>query len=155
MRKCNHFVWAAGKTNMMKQSLDGLIMFHISIHYITDVDIILQKYFELDYIFWWCCFSQPCRNLPPLTWCYWLNRLSNGSLWNLDDVQMKSYPSANKSSISKASHFNIITNGEAVRKARVNFSQLGTFFCCQSWIRSAMARKDDAWLSPITAAFPI
>ena len=36
---------------MMKQSLDVLTMFHISIHYITDADIILQKYFELDYLF--------------------------------------------------------------------------------------------------------
>ena len=94
----------------------------------------------------------PTRNLPPLICRYWPNRLSNGSLWNLD-VMMKSYPSASKSSLSKAWYFNVLTNAEAVCEVRVNFSQLGIFFSCQFWIQSAMARKNDGFLSPITAAF--
>ena len=108
-RKSNHFVWAARKINMMKQSLDVLIMLHIAINYITDVDIILQKCFELDYVFLIVfAFLSPTRKLPPLIWM-WLNRLSNGSLWNLD-VMMKSYPSASKCTISEAWHFNALTN---------------------------------------------
>ena len=52
---------------MMKQSLDVLIMLHIAINYITDVDIILQKCFELDYVFLIAfAFLSPTRKLPPL-----------------------------------------------------------------------------------------
>ena len=118
---------------MMKQSLDVLIMFHISIHYITDVDIILQKYFELDYLFWLCYFSQPYRNLPPITCRYWPNRLFIGSLWNLD-VMMKSYPSKSKSFVSEARHFNALTNAGAICEVRVNFSKFEIFFrLINSW----------------------
>ena len=43
-------------------------------------------------------------------------------------------PSASKSFISEAWHFNVLTNAEAVCEVRVNFSQLGIFFSCQFWI---------------------
>ena len=95
----------------------------------------------------------PPRNLPLLICLYWLNRLSNGSIWNLH-VMMKLYPSARKFYLGKAWHFNILTNAEAVCEVTVNFSQFGIFFSCQFWIQSVIARKNNGLLSPITAAFP-
>ena len=77
------------------------------------------------------------RNLPPLICRYCL---SSEWLWNLD-VMMKSCPSASKTSISEAWHFDVLKNAETVSEVRVNFPQLGIFSSCQVWIQSAMARK--------------
>ena len=93
------------------------------------------------------------RNLPPLICQYCPNNLSSGSLCSLD-VMMKSYLSASKFFIIEAWHFNVPTNVEAIFKVKASFSQLGIFFSWQFSIQSAMARKNDGLLSPITAVFP-
>ena len=73
----------------------------------------------------------PTKNLPSLICWYCPNRLSRGSLSNLD-VNTKSYPSPSKSLISYARQRRVLTSAELVCAVNVNFSQLGILSVCHA-----------------------
>ena len=92
----------------------------------------------------------PTKNLPPLIWRYCPNRLCRGSLWSLD-INTKSYPSPSKFSIND--EFWVLTSAQLVCAVNVNFSQLAILSVCHASTHSAIARRNNGFWSPLTAAF--
>ena len=88
----------------------------------------------------------PTKNLRLLICQFFPNRLSRGSLWNLE-VNTKSYPSPSKSSMSNVRQRRVLTSAKLVCAINVNLLQFEIFSVCYAWTHSAITLRNDGFWS--------